>query len=67
MLVLDASCVLTRSNLLDIDVTNVICFTLLVVEEDIDILTVVNSRDHELSRLLLLDFLICSITIIARP
>ena len=66
MLVLDASCVLTRSNLLDIDVTNVICFTLLVVEEDVDVLTVVNSRDHELSRLLLLDFLICSITIIAR-
>ena len=67
MLVLDAGCVLARPNLLDIDVANVICFTLLVVEEHVDILTVVNSRDHELSRLLLLDFLICSITIIARP
>ena len=61
VLVLNARRVLTRFDALDVDIANVVRFTLLVVEKDIDVLTVIHCRNHKLSHVqirLLLSFLI---------
>ena len=63
VLVLNARRVLTRFDALDVDIANVVGFTLLIMEEDIDVLTVIHCRNHKLSHWgvlvrLLLSFLI---------
>ena len=63
MLVLNARRVLTRFDALDVDIANVVRFTLLIVEKDIDVLTVIHCRNHKLGHWgvrirLLLSFLI---------
>ena len=65
VLVLNARRVLTCFDALDVDIANVVCFTLLIVEKDIDVLTVIHCRNHKLGHIpvpisLRLSFLICS-------
>ena len=53
MFVLDARCVLARLDALDVDVANVVRFTFLVVEKNVDVLAIVDGGNHELCRRLI--------------
>ena len=48
MFVFDLSCIFSR-DLLDVLVSNIACFTLMIVEEHVDIFTIIDCRNHQLT------------------